>query len=282
MADTKITDLTAYGTEHGDDVFPVVDVHDTTMAGSGTDKKATVNQVFGAPTSGQLVYWSGSATGTPAGAAHAGIGPSGQLAQSAITPSPLTDGDNWYDSGRLCHARQANGMTVYGVGLIYAQIANVSVTAGPTSFVGTTGALGTPVLPAGFLNVTGKAIHIRAGGYVFNNNTGNSQLQVKLGSTIVASTTAYAMALSALQSWSAECTIVCKATGASGKLDCFGFYQWKETPVVGFMNWVGGVVAPNTQVTLDLTAGYTIDFIATIGGASNTLTCSNLQIFVQG
>ena len=42
MADTKITNLTALGTTpNGGDLIPIVDVTDTTMGASGTDKKAT-------------------------------------------------------------------------------------------------------------------------------------------------------------------------------------------------------------------------------------------------
>ena len=49
MADTKITALTAISTvDPAVDVFPIVDVSDTTMAASGTTKKITSNQLLGA------------------------------------------------------------------------------------------------------------------------------------------------------------------------------------------------------------------------------------------
>jgi len=49
MADTKITALTAITTvDPAVDVFPIVDVSDTTMAASGTTKKITSNQLLGA------------------------------------------------------------------------------------------------------------------------------------------------------------------------------------------------------------------------------------------
>lgn len=49
MADTKITALTAISTvDPAVDVFPIVDVSDTTMAASGTTKKITSNQILGA------------------------------------------------------------------------------------------------------------------------------------------------------------------------------------------------------------------------------------------
>src|SRR5262249_43203139 len=44
MPDTKITDLAAYSTAHADDLLCAVDVHDTSMAASGTDKRMTLAQ----------------------------------------------------------------------------------------------------------------------------------------------------------------------------------------------------------------------------------------------
>jgi len=49
MADTKITALTALtGADPANDVIPIVDVSDTTMAASGTTKKISVNNILGA------------------------------------------------------------------------------------------------------------------------------------------------------------------------------------------------------------------------------------------
>ena len=46
MADTKVSALAAYTTLHTDDLLLVIDVHDVSMAGSGTDKKMTVSQLY--------------------------------------------------------------------------------------------------------------------------------------------------------------------------------------------------------------------------------------------
>ena len=49
MADTKITALTALtGADPANDVIPIVDVNDFTMAASGTTKKISVNNILGA------------------------------------------------------------------------------------------------------------------------------------------------------------------------------------------------------------------------------------------
>lgn len=62
MADTKITALTALtGADPANDVIPIVDVSDTTMAASGTTKKISVNNILGA--SGTATLASATITG---------------------------------------------------------------------------------------------------------------------------------------------------------------------------------------------------------------------------
>ena len=62
MADTKITALTALtGADPENDVIPIVDVSDTTMAASGTTKKISVNNILGA--SGTATLASATITG---------------------------------------------------------------------------------------------------------------------------------------------------------------------------------------------------------------------------
>lgn len=62
MADTKITALTAITTvDPANDVLPIVDVSDTSMAASGTTKKITTNQILGA--SGTATLASATITG---------------------------------------------------------------------------------------------------------------------------------------------------------------------------------------------------------------------------
>ena len=46
-ADSKISALPGVGTLHTDDLFIVVDTHDTSLAPTGTDKKLTPSQLFG-------------------------------------------------------------------------------------------------------------------------------------------------------------------------------------------------------------------------------------------
>lgn len=55
--DTPISSLKPYTTQHPDDLLVIVDVHDTSMAPSGTDDRVTVAQLFGSPANGDLVGW---------------------------------------------------------------------------------------------------------------------------------------------------------------------------------------------------------------------------------
>lgn len=67
---SRITDLTAVGTLHTDDLLVDVDVHDTTMAATGTDKKLTIAQLgTGLSTLAAIPY---HAVSTPAGSAITG------------------------------------------------------------------------------------------------------------------------------------------------------------------------------------------------------------------
>ena len=62
MADTKITALTALtGADPANDVIPIVDVNDFTMAASGTTKKISVNNILGC--SGTATLASATITG---------------------------------------------------------------------------------------------------------------------------------------------------------------------------------------------------------------------------
>ncbi len=59
---TKISGLTAYSTQHASDLLVIVDVSDTTMGATGTDKKVTTSQLFGGPSNGNLIGWEGVPT----------------------------------------------------------------------------------------------------------------------------------------------------------------------------------------------------------------------------
>jgi hypothetical protein len=90
MADSKITALTALtAADPVNDMFPVVDVSDTTMAASGTTKKISVNNILGASGTATLA----SATITGAATVGTTLGVTGNLTvgTNALIVLPATN-----------------------------------------------------------------------------------------------------------------------------------------------------------------------------------------------
>jgi len=84
MADTKITALTALtAADPANDVIPIVDVSDTTMAASGTTKKISVNNILGA--SGTATLASAAITGAATVGTTLGVTGVSTLASATIT-----------------------------------------------------------------------------------------------------------------------------------------------------------------------------------------------------
>ena len=289
MADTKITALATGTTVHSDDWLVYVDTHDTTMAASGTDKKVAPSVVIaGLPapgSSGQLVYNSGGAF---AGATKVGIGSSGETTRVAITaPGSPADGSDWYDATQLAQAMQRDGMTGYPPLLLFSQITNVTVTAsGASTLVSTTSAIGTVVLPAGFLNVVGRSLRIKGGGYASTaaSSQGTVMFAVLLGTSVVCTGVPQTQSAGALNhGFSFDVLITAKATGASGKLDCSGLASTPGSgPTITPLHMVNGTAigtqTATSQVTLDLTAGYTLDFQISLSATGNSYTLTNLTV----
>ena len=94
MADSKITALTALtAADPVNDMFPVVDVSDTTMAASGTTKKISVNNILGA--SGTATLASATITGAATVGTTLGVTGVSTLASAVVT------GDLTVDSSTL-------------------------------------------------------------------------------------------------------------------------------------------------------------------------------------
>jgi hypothetical protein len=112
MADTKITALTAITTvDPAVDVFPIVDVSDTTMAASGTTKKITSNQILGA--GGTATLASATITGAATVGTTLGVtGVSTFAAGTAALPALTTTGDT--NTGIFYPAADTFGVTTGG------------------------------------------------------------------------------------------------------------------------------------------------------------------------
>ncbi len=84
MADTKITALTALtAADPANDVIPIVDVSDTTMAASGTTKKISVNNILGA--SGTATLASATITGAATVGTTLGVTGTSTLASANVS-----------------------------------------------------------------------------------------------------------------------------------------------------------------------------------------------------
>jgi hypothetical protein len=114
MPDTKISALTADTTLHTDDWLVVVDTHDTTMASSGTDKKLTPAQLFGA-LSGDVGYSGFAGTIAAAAVTYAkiqNVGASKLLGNPTGSPgsvSEITLGTNLSFTGSTLNAAGGGG-----------------------------------------------------------------------------------------------------------------------------------------------------------------------------
>lgn len=93
MPDTKITALTALtAADPANDVLPIVDVSDTTMAASGTTKKISINNVLGC--SGTATLASATITGAATVGTTLGVtGVATFAAGTALLPALTTTGD---------------------------------------------------------------------------------------------------------------------------------------------------------------------------------------------
>jgi hypothetical protein len=90
MPDTKITALTALtAADPANDVLPIVDVSDTTMAASGTTKKISVNNILGC--SGTATLASATITGALTAGGNSVIG-TGSVQNAAANRGNLTIG----------------------------------------------------------------------------------------------------------------------------------------------------------------------------------------------
>ena len=123
MADTKITALTALtAADPINDVIPIVDVSDTTMAASGTTKKISVNNILGASGTATLA----SATITGAATVGTTLGVTGNAVFSADATckrffvNDTTGAANAYINGANGSQSVINlgGQTNYNIGAI--------------------------------------------------------------------------------------------------------------------------------------------------------------------
>ena len=275
----------------------VTSVSVTTANGlSGSVATATstpaISLALASPTGAAGVLYATSG-GTITQAADILVGSAGQLSQAAIAaPGTLTLGDRWIDTTQNTEAVAVGGMPSYRHGMIFSQATKVTVAAsGTTTLLSTTNAAGSLSLPAGCLNQLRRVLRFRLGGYGTTpaSAQGNCYFQCKLGSSVVATTSGGNMVASATNAqFLGWFEIRTGGTGTSGKLDATGALSTQgsvllpaTTLVIG--NYTSaGLTAPQTQVTLDLTQAYTIDFDVNLTGSSTSITLANFVVELDG
>ena len=173
---------------------------------------------------------------------------------------------------------------------LFSQATNVTLTAAATaSVISTVGERGSPILPAGLLNVPGRTLVVTICGYASTGATaGTISLLFKLGSTIVATTAAVVPVVSQTTlGFMISALMTCKAAnvaGGTGKIDTFG--QWSlgalNTAVGGLAPIVNGsvsqTIAPATPAAVDQTTALLFDAQLTLSNALHSFTFTNVNI----
>ena len=153
MADSKITALAALTTaDPANDMFPVVDVSDTSMAASGTTKRISINNILACSPSAILA----SATITGAATVGTTLGVTGVstfAAGTALLPALTTTGDT-------------------NTGIYYPAADTFAVTTGGTERyrVDSSGNVGIGVTPSAW-RTTQRALQVGAVGSLFSSTT---------------------------------------------------------------------------------------------------------------
>jgi hypothetical protein len=260
VADTKITDLATKATPAAADLIVLVDPADTSLAASGTDKKATL--------------------GTLPIAANVGRSSSGNLVLAAqSTPGSLADGELYQGTQKTLSA-QVNGLTHRFVGCLFAQTADATITNSTAEAALTGSGVGTLTLPANFL-LPGKTLRVTARGIYSTAASGTGTLahNLKLGATTV-----LAFGPTGLNTgltnrvWVLEALLTCRTAGGSGTLAVQGDLRLNISAVA----WGAEPGSNAAAVTVDTTATLAISLTAafSVANAANSLTMTNFTVEV--
>lgn len=278
MADAKITALTALTTPASGDVFPVVDISDTTQAASGTTKKITWDNLFATRTSYYLngestgiAYWAGGAFYLQASGANALAVNSGaasiQIASSYVLGWPVGTSDVGLarnaagtleiNSGTAADFRDLKLRNLYqvvGASSSYTKAAGVLKV--DTTQTGNVGAgedtLQTYSVPANTLAANGDSLSfIVHGTYTASVNT--KTLRVKFGASTIIDTGA--QPITSGEAWRIVGTIT-RTGAATQKCEAMFIVQTMAYPITGY---VAAAETLSGAVTLLVTGEGTAD-----------------------
>lgn len=164
-------------------------------------------------------------------------------------------------------------------GTISNSAAEVSIFS-PTSGLSTAAAGSTRIIEAG-ISRAGTIYRCRLYGNVATTGTPTLQIKVKLNTTVVADSTAVAMANNTNGRWFLDFDIYVTAIGASGSVTCFPIFQYAGAGT-GLVTQIFHVCAAVT--TIDFTASQTIDitFQYSAASASNNIVLFGASIERHG
>ena len=197
--------------------------------------------------------------------------------ESRAAPSSPTAGDTWYDSTQKTLAAYTEGLTLFNNGYLFVQTASATVANTTTQTTVTSTGKGTRTLPANFM-VAGRSFHLHARGYLSTDAVpGTLRIRVKLGSTVIADTTAKTPG-GGLTNQGLEVDVewTCRTTGASGTVMAQGNSHY-HTGTVGSEEFD---MVNTAATTIDTTVSQTIDVTVewSTASANNSLTITNLTI----
>lgn len=184
------------------------------------------------------------------------------LAAIADKTSNLLSGDWWNSSTQACFKAFIGGLPQSMIGIIFTQIATkiVTNTTTETSLIGTGLPATGNTLPT-VLWAAGKTLRIEGGGvYSTLVTPGNLVINVKLGSTVIATYTITNLIASAANAAFQYCVdITCRTTGASGTVVVDGQVDYETAAGIrsfGPLNNAGATTTVNTtgSLVLDVTA----------------------------
>ncbi len=179
------------------------------------------------------------------------------------------------DDDRLLDGRQiVNSFALGSVRFVQTQTVTVANTTTETALTGS--GSGSLTLPANYLTA-GKALRIRASGYLSDNLTPTLRLRVSLGGTPVFDTSAVTL-LGSLSNnyWELQGEIICRVTGASGTIIGQARFVYDDATHAGTLVGMVNTATISADTTQALAVGLTAQWGT--ASASNSLTCTNLVV----
>lgn len=138
--------------------------------------------------------------------------------------------------------------------------------------------IGSLTLPANQLKV-GKNLRVRAWGVLSSKAAaaGNLTIKIKLGSTVILSTTAIALTTSLSNNlWQLDSDMTCRAVGGSGTIMAQGVFRTVNT----LADIAEGMSNGTSTITVDTTGTLALSVTAqfSVNDVANTISCTNLTV----